>query len=934
MNRILHTFLCVTLLWCIGCSSGGNFPLTPGNTSNDTLPGGKLGIGVSEYLPDGSPAEGSGFLGIFNVWVNTDRLTGEIAPAREVSLEDVLEVVDITNFLQIAPCTECVKLESIEIDADGNLLLKIGVKHPFAPGNPLQPPTGKNRADLHVFNVEGIIVSDGSGTPAEFTGIGETVGNFVLLNADGYTPYLDSVMEEILPTTATIHPYICHFDDYDEGNFSASYPTGFQSVTTPGPSGNLVMKMGADYDIQDYIFSTTGGGNLEFTLAIGCTYAVSAAGKAQRFSPEYRVPQHNKKAASEVKVEVVSDDLYAGDTSSTADLAIRVLDINHGVAAGTNLDQMFADSSVAQIKVEVPGVTSSPVTVSNPAPISGDGRNPADPLLFEVQITNSAGAGIGTYTGLVKVLDSYPAGSNALALLNGMDGIKRVGPVDDPLTGLFDIPEFATYQIFEVEVIVTAPTCAIETDPDPPTVGQGEIITLDGSASYCPVAITTYEWDLDYDGITFDVDDTGATIDYSECIPDTYTIGLRVTNQNLLSAICTVDVTVIIDAGEVDGWGTDIAILSSPPTYTLNTSFRGIRSFGDNLYVVAYSTTAPSNIYFVKSTDSGNSWGSPVQVTSYTGSATSNSCNLWVDGNTGDIYVAYASNAGIYGTNLDVYCVRSQDEGVTWGTPERINHDPIGSLVRTYPNVCVDDSVNPSRLYYVWQNNGSLNVYSSTTTADNFSTWGADIQIDDTSAQPNQAVVYVNPVDHSVNVVWSDPINYGGSGNVYFDRSTDNATSWGSDVVVFTHTGTFGPYEPNLAINPTTGVPAVMWRDITTTDRRHFFCKATSATGAAWNTPVQIATIAYTGNASWAGSMDVYEDGHWAITFKHTVGTLHKVLFTQSQDDGVTWTTPVQVDDSNNIYNPNLCFDDCKNVHIMWADRRTGNYVIYYDQGT
>lgn len=51
---------------------------------------------------------------------------------------------------------------------------------------------------------------------------------------------------------------------------------------------------------------------------------------------------------------------------------------------------------------------------------------------------------------------------NESPLLNGMDGIKRVDPLANPLTGLFAISEFATYQTFEVEVIDTNLTTNIE----------------------------------------------------------------------------------------------------------------------------------------------------------------------------------------------------------------------------------------------------------------------------------------------------------------------------------------------------------------------------------------------------------------------------------------------------------------------------------------
>jgi uncharacterized delta-60 repeat protein len=79
------------------------------------------------------------------------------------------------------------------------------------------------------------------------------------------------------------------------------------------------------------------------------------------------------------------------------------------------------------------------------------------------------------------------------------------------------------------------------------SVGEGASLQLDGSGSSDPedgIALT-YEWDLDYDGITFDVDTTG--VQPSVSFPDNFalrTIGLRVTDSGGLSDIATTTLEV------------------------------------------------------------------------------------------------------------------------------------------------------------------------------------------------------------------------------------------------------------------------------------------------------------------------------------------------------------------------------------------------------
>jgi hypothetical protein len=484
------------LILLAGCS-GKVVPTTPDNPG--TLEGiSSLPVGVVTVNESGTVSEGMGALGLFSVHFDPGNMTAEITGLRKSSLTDVLETVDITNFLRLAPCTDCVKLRSVSYDSDGHPVLTIGIRHPFGEGDPLKPISGRNRGDLHVFNVEGIVISN---TGAEsFIGLAESISSLALLNADGYTGYLDEALDGIYPTDATVHPYITHFDDYSAGNFNASNSMGFESVTTPPPTGNLVMAMGCDYDYKDYVFDIDDP--VDFIYAVGCTYAVSAASKIQRFTPEYRIPQHNKKAASEVTVTILDNRFNGGDMESDADIEVKVVDISHGVNVGTGLDQMLADSSVGNIYIEIAGVTASPVMISGSSASGGSGHDPSDPLVYTATVTNSAGAPEGMYRGLVKVSDAYAPGQNTSPLLSGMDGIKRVDPTSNPLTGLFAIDEFATYQAFEIEIL----NQNVNPVADAVIATQAYIapfaaITIDATGSYDPDGtIESYEWDFNNDG--------------------------------------------------------------------------------------------------------------------------------------------------------------------------------------------------------------------------------------------------------------------------------------------------------------------------------------------------------------------------------------------------------------------------------------------------
>jgi hypothetical protein len=621
MRRFTCLSIILVILALCGCSSGsGNLnPTAPAdNIRIDELSYGSLPVGVSTRDTSGNPIDGFGALGIFGVHIYKDSLTGELVPLRKAGSTDVLEVVDITNFLSLAPCSDCIKIFSIEMDSDNNLVLNIGIRHPFDAGDPLKPITGRNRADLHVFNIEGQVITDGTDV-VTFPGIGKSIGMSGLVNADGYSAYLDSVLDDIYPTEAEIHPYILHFDDYSQGNYDPANPMGFESVTAPPPSGNLVMAMGCDYDTKPYKFNINS--DLDFILAVGCTYAVSADTKLMRFSPAYRVPQHLKKAASEVWVEITSNELSEGDAGSSADLNVIVVDRNHGVAVGEDLDEMYADSSVGEVIVEINGVTSSPVSFGS-TPVSGTGHDPSDPLVFSGTVMNSALAVQGTYPGLVKVIDTYPTGANQSPLLNGKDGINRVSPVENPLAGVFDIAEFATYNVFTIDVIQSneLPLCEIDycMTNGSTSINIGGHVMLDGSGSSDPDGtIELYEWDFDYDGVTFDIDETGVKAGFECTSAGTFVAALRVTDNSSDSTICSTQITC---TGSQRAWETAVRVTNTEDNWydiVGPTNANAVVVTSDcivHLVYFTWKTTYPYERNILHTYYDGTTWSDPEEI--------------------------------------------------------------------------------------------------------------------------------------------------------------------------------------------------------------------------------------------------------------------------------------------------------------------------------
>ena len=90
--------------------------------------------------------------------------------------------------------------------------------------------------------------------------------------------------------------------------------------------------------------------------------------------------------------------------------------------------------------------------------------------------------------------------------------------------------------------------------PDEVTI-EGTSLILDASGSLAPDAeIVSYEWDLNYDGVTFDVDAVGLQLDFDASDgPAMATIGLRVTDAQGFTSIVSKTVSVTNAPPEIRG---------------------------------------------------------------------------------------------------------------------------------------------------------------------------------------------------------------------------------------------------------------------------------------------------------------------------------------------------------------------------------------------
>ncbi len=247
-----------------------------------------------------------------------------------------------------------------------------------------------------------------------------------------------------------------------------------------------------------------------------------------------------------------------------------------------------------------------------------------------------------------------------------------------------------------------------------------------------------------------------------------------------------------------------------------------------------------NGIYVAYSSDSGQTWSSPVAVDSHLNSPSNlgpftDKCFLCVDNYTGsphkgNVYITWQRD-NTNGTNADVYFAASYDSGKSYTTPQKISDlvPPAGECVGQVPKAAPDGDV-----YVVW---GDFALVGHTTgylyidvSTDSGANWGTDVLIDSFLVVPrfpnapinntfyvrSYPTIGIDP-SNSNNIyvsVAADPDGVGGldDGDIHFWRSTDGGTSWSGPVTVNDDNTPLDQFQPWMDVK-SGGRIDIVWLD-------------------------------------------------------------------------------------------------------------------------
>jgi hypothetical protein len=748
--RFISLLSCLSILVCVlcACSKGSN-PTTPGNESSQwnitTVP-------VAESNPGLDENPYRGVFGAWKVLIDRENLTAEIIPARNAAkIGDIFDA-DLSQFLTVSPCSNCMNISGVRIARDGNLHLDLQIRHPFS--------NLASRPDLHGFDVRAIFIGeavataydpilvtlpDGTQEPAEYA-------LWYFLNPDGLTSHYDGLVNderyfpEAINCPGNLNPYLRFFDDPGTATFDPH-----------APSGHNVMPVGSDVDERTLVLSSGWGYNGEALYVVADVAYGQSAVFANRQNPQYYLPSFNRTEPWRMEYWIENNTLSSSDPLSSADVFVQIFDWQHNATVDpnypdpANLSGIKKASRVTQVELYMPTLSDNPV-ISTTAD-SGDG-SPGNPLQTKLTIVNEKLGYTFTHTGLIAIRDE----------LNGQAAPVGRSPIPEQPSGFpyetLDILDYSYYGVIRINMPYAGNNNKYLNELTVQSSSQ-----YGQSGSYPKVSFFMdpsgqqflYEWDFYYDGTTFDVDATGMPcpwIDFTDPpLPGKRIVGLRITTNSVPPRQYLYEIPMW---GKGQEFFNEITTYGPPDDSVSPTSTHSVAATDDKFYVAYVSKGYGNhrNIYVAMyDRDSGGDVTSFPVTHSTTGDSFDPAIAVVTEGGSHDgVYIVYVMDVGTKIRPViemgDLEC-NGFDTSPNYQITNHTSENTHPCLVYTTNGrfVCYWQRYTPSTF--------TSRIFRSVS-FDYGATWSAEVEIDDSSTlQYNPSAGFIPWTGYSY-CVWQD----------------------------------------------------------------------------------------------------------------------------------------------------------------------------------
>jgi hypothetical protein len=261
--------------------------------------------------------------------------------------------------------------------------------------------------------------------------------------------------------------------------------------------------------------------------------------------------------------------------------------------------------------------------------------------------------------------------------------------------------------------------------------------------------------------------------------------------------------------------------------------------------------------------------------------------------------------------NTEIYYTRSTDSGTNWETDVRITDDVSWS---ERPSIAVSDSI----VHVAWYDGrlGPPRIFY-TRSLDNGTTWGSDISLTPTAGVAYHPSIAVS--DSIVHVVWTD---MSAGPQIYYARSLDNGATWDPDTIITSGSPPAGKNLASVAVSDS--IVHVVWMDMRA-DPQIYYTRSLD-NGTTWEVDRGISP-----DSAQFPSVAVHDSVVHLVYADFRLGpAFPKIYYQHSLDNGTTWETEVMLADSFASWYPSVAVSDSK-IHAVWLDSRHGDpSEVYY----
>jgi len=372
----------------------------------------------------------------------------------------------------------------------------------------------------------------------------------------------------------------------------------------------------------------------------------------------------------------------------------------------------------------------------------------------------------------------------------------------------------------------------------------------------------------------------------------------------LLAILASQIVFTAIPTAEAITFGSPIQISTSGVTFVDSESdVSPVVVDGSNVYIVWVDlSTGTSDIMFAKSTDSGQTFNPPINISNNAGS--SRSPQIAISGN--NVYVTWHDATLTTVTTTQIFFSVSHDSGNSFSSPIRLStgNSAVEPMI----------AISGNNVYISWHGSPPAGSPSGLSSEINFvksidsgDTFTLPIYVSNTSGASVESRIFA--IGNNVYIAWSDTIGVGNS-EALIVTSSNSGTSFGAPINVSNTSG-----GSNVSDIIALGDDVyITWVDGTTGNNEILFSKS-SDSGASFDSPINLSnSLERSASPKLASSTN-----HVFVAWHDTRVGYGEVFVSTSSDSGTSFAAPIHVSAVSGLDGFADVASSGNNVYVTWA---------------